>query len=80
MRDGDRATYESFLNECRKGQSFLLVCDNCGEIVLDKLMLEQLICVSAICLRAGSMCQKYLKLPKTYKVQPEDKARSGTSS
>ena len=42
MRDDDRATYESFLNECRKGQSFLLVCDNCGEIVLDKLMLEQL--------------------------------------
>ncbi len=42
MREDDRATYESFLNECANGRSFLLVCDNCGEIVLDKLMLEQL--------------------------------------
>lgn len=42
LREDDRATYESFLKECAKGRSFLLVCDNCGEIVLDKLMLEQL--------------------------------------
>ena len=42
MREDDRRTYESFLKECEKGKNFLLVCDNCGEIVLDKLMLEQL--------------------------------------
>ena len=42
MRDDDVKTYGSFLDECGKAKSFLLVCDNCGEIVLDKLMLEQL--------------------------------------
>ena len=42
MREDDRRTYESFLKECETGKNFLLVCDNCGEIVLDKLMLEQL--------------------------------------
>lgn len=42
MREDDRKTYESFLKECEMGKNFLLVCDNCGEIVLDKLMLEQL--------------------------------------
>ena len=42
MRDDDRRTYESFLRECSNASSFLLICDNCGEIVLDKLMLEQL--------------------------------------
>ena len=40
--DGDVLTYESFLHECMLAKSFLLICDNCGEIVLDKLMLEQL--------------------------------------
>ena len=54
MREDDKATYESFLRECANGKSFLLVCDNCGEIVLDKLMLEQLkkrfphLCASAL--------------------------------
>lgn len=42
MREDDTATYASFLNECRNAVTFLLICDNCGEIVLDKLMLEQL--------------------------------------
>ena len=42
MKEDDRRTYASFLKECEKGQNFLLVCDNCGEIVLDKLLLEQL--------------------------------------
>lgn len=42
MRDDDLNTYRSFLNECEKGKKFLIICDNCGEIVLDKLMLEQL--------------------------------------
>ena len=42
MREDDRKTYISFLKECAKASTFLLICDNCGEIVLDKLMLEQL--------------------------------------
>ena len=42
MREDDRLTYASFLNACEKGKTFLLVCDNCGEIVLDKLLLEQI--------------------------------------
>lgn len=42
MNDRDVPVYESFLRECSIGRSFLLVCDNCGEIVLDKLMIEQL--------------------------------------
>ncbi len=43
MRKDDEKTYRSFLKECEKAASFLLICDNCGEIVLDKLMIEQLI-------------------------------------
>ena len=42
MREDDRKTYESFLRECTNAKTFLLICDNCGEIILDKLMLEQL--------------------------------------
>lgn len=42
MREDDRMTYEAFLRECADAKTFLLICDNCGEIVLDKLMLEQL--------------------------------------
>lgn len=42
MRPDDAKTYRSFLSECGRAETFLLVCDNCGEIVLDKLMLEQL--------------------------------------
>ncbi len=42
MREDDRQTYDSFLETCEKGKTFLLVCDNCGEIVLDKLLLEQI--------------------------------------
>ena len=42
MREDDRHTYASFIKACEKGKAFLLVCDNCGEIVLDKLLLEQI--------------------------------------
>lgn len=42
MREDDKKTYEAFLRECAEAETFLLICDNCGEIVLDKLMLEQL--------------------------------------
>lgn len=42
MREDDAETYRSFLRECENAKTFLLICDNCGEIVLDKLFLEQL--------------------------------------
>ncbi len=35
-------TYSRFLAECATASTFLLLCDNCGEIVLDKLFLRQL--------------------------------------
>lgn len=42
MRKDDLLVYESFLHACETGKKFLLVCDNCGEIVLDRLFIEQL--------------------------------------
>lgn len=38
----DEKNYEAFLNDCGKGKNFLLIADNCGEIVLDKLFLKEL--------------------------------------
>ncbi len=40
--DHDHETYASFITQCEHAESFLLLADNCGEIVLDRLMLEQL--------------------------------------
>lgn len=42
MREDEKTVYQSFLKECETARTFLLVCDNCGEIVLDRLMMEQL--------------------------------------
>ena len=42
LRGNDLQTYEAFLLQCRNAPRFLLIADNCGEIVLDKLFLEQL--------------------------------------
>ncbi len=42
LRDEDRKVMDSFADQCRRGKRFLLLADNCGEIVLDKLFLEQL--------------------------------------
>ena len=39
-RDAD--AYASLLRACAAGRRFLLICDNCGEIALDRLFLEQL--------------------------------------
>ena len=38
----DAAVMQSLLSRCEHAESFLLIADNCGEIVLDKLFLEQL--------------------------------------
>ncbi len=42
MREDEQQVYESFCDKCSKSKRFILLTDNCGEIVLDKLMLEQL--------------------------------------
>lgn len=38
----DQSVYEDFLRDCQRGKNFLLLADNCGEIVLDKLFLREL--------------------------------------
>ena len=40
LSEKDMETYHDFRRDCEKAKNFLLVADNCGEIVLDKLMLE----------------------------------------
>ena len=42
MREDDKVVYESFLRECEAGTNCRLLGDNCGEVVLDRLMIEQL--------------------------------------
>lgn len=42
IREQEQAVYQSFLSACEKARTFLLLADNCGEIVFDKLLLEQL--------------------------------------
>lgn len=42
FNETDKKTYESFIRQCENAKKFLLIADNCGEIVLDKLFLEQL--------------------------------------
>lgn len=36
----DHKVYLSFMKKCEAAKNFLLVADNCGEIVLDKLLIE----------------------------------------
>lgn len=42
MSKKDKEVMISFLEQCKKAKTFLLITDNCGEIVLDKLFLEEL--------------------------------------
>ena len=42
MREDEKEAYASFCDQCAKAKTFLLLTDNCGEIVLDKLMIEQI--------------------------------------
>lgn len=42
ISESDEITYQSFFDQCSKAKTFLLLADNCGEIVLDKLLVEQL--------------------------------------
>lgn len=40
--DVNQAVYKAFLEEMAQAKHFCLLCDNCGEIVLDKLFVRQL--------------------------------------
>ena len=40
LSEKDMETYRDFRRDCEGAESFLLIADNCGEIVLDKLLLE----------------------------------------
>ena len=42
LSDNDLQTFEAFAKQCETAGSLLLLADNCGEIELDKLFLEQL--------------------------------------
>ena len=42
LSDKDLQTFKAFADQCKTAKSMLLLADNCGEIVLDKLFLEQL--------------------------------------
>lgn len=41
-RQQDEDTFELFYKECSQAERFLLIADNCGEIVLDKILLKYL--------------------------------------
>lgn len=41
-KDEENEVYQSFVAQCEKAKNFLILIDNCGEIVLDRLFLEQL--------------------------------------
>ncbi|MBP5492953.1 MAG: DUF89 family protein [Clostridiales bacterium] len=41
-RPQEEEVIRNFLADCEKARRFLLIADNCGEIVLDKLFIEQL--------------------------------------
>lgn len=42
ISDKDKKVITSMIDQCADADEFLLIADNCGEIVLDKLFLEQL--------------------------------------
>ena len=42
LSERDLPVFASFVHACQNAAHFLLIADNCGEIVLDKLFLEQL--------------------------------------
>lgn len=43
LTERDWPVMDSFVRQCETAKSFLLLADNCGEIVLDKLFIEQLL-------------------------------------
>ena len=43
LKERDQSVMDSLLRQCETARNFLLLADNCGEIVLDKLFIEQLL-------------------------------------
>lgn len=41
LRESEEEVYAHLTRDCGTGRSFLMIADNCGEIVLDRLFLEQ---------------------------------------
>ncbi len=90
MRDDEKNTYESFCRQCAESRRFLLLTDNCGEIVLDKLMLRQLAkrfpnLDITIMVRGGEVSNdatiedaEYVGLTKEFKVITNGEAVAGT--
>lgn len=90
LPDSDKAVYDSFLSQCKTGKKFLLIADNCGEIVLDKLFLEQLSnyfpqLEITVMVRGGEALNdvtyedaEYIHLNDSFRVITNGKAISGT--
>jgi uncharacterized protein with ATP-grasp and redox domains len=42
LSERDSAAFKAFVEQCSRAERFLLIADNCGEIVLDKIFIEEL--------------------------------------
>ena len=42
LREEEEKAYRNFTGDCQRAKRFLLLADNCGEIVLDRMLLEQI--------------------------------------
>ena len=86
----DTAVMKSLFRQCESAESFLLVADNCGEIVLDKLFLTELrrrfpkldisvmVRGSEVLNDATMEDAEYVKLTKTARVISSGSAAAGT--
>ena len=86
----DTAVMESLFRQCESAESFLLVADNCGEIVLDKLFLTELrrrfpkldisvmVRGSEVLNDATMEDAEYVGLPQTARVISSGSAAAGT--
>ncbi|MBQ4220502.1 MAG: DUF89 family protein, partial [Butyrivibrio sp.] len=90
MRSEDEKDIKSFFMQCETAKTFLLVADNCGEIVLDKLFLEQLVkrfpqLEVSVMVRGADVLNdvtledaEYVGLSKKYRIIPNGNSAAGT--
>ncbi|MEE3470221.1 MAG: ARMT1-like domain-containing protein [Butyrivibrio hungatei] len=90
MRSEDEADIKSLFAQCKTAKKFLLVADNCGEIVLDKLFLEQLVkkypqLEVSVMVRGADVLNdvtledaEYVGLSKKYRIIPNGNSAAGT--
>ncbi len=86
----DRSVMASLFRQCGSAENFLLIADNCGEIVLDKLFLEQLrrrfpALMLTVMVRGGEVLNdatledaEYVGLPQTANVISSGSNAAGT--